>query len=52
MYDLNGKEIAVSSINKGSTISFIKTNGIYDGIYIIKIVNGMNVQSQKVLVKR
>ena len=43
---------AVSSINKGSTISFIKTNGIYDGIYIIKIVNGMNVQSHKVLIQR
>lgn len=52
MYDLNGKEIAVSSINKGSTISFVKTNGIYDGIYIIKIVNGMNVQSHKVLIQR
>ena len=52
MYDLNGKEISVSSINKGSTISFIKTNGIYDGIYIIKIVNGMNVQSHKVLIQR
>lgn len=52
MYDLNGKEVAVSSINKGSTISFIKTNGVYDGIYIIKIVNGMNVQSHKVLIQR
>ena len=52
LIDINGKLISKTKINPGSTIAHFSTEILYNGVYFIKISNGLNIISRKVIVKR
>ena len=52
LIDISGKIIKSSKILQGSTLSIIETDAIYDGIYFIKISDGEDSKSFKVIVKK
>ena len=50
LLDLSGKLVAATQINKGSTIAYFDTEAIYSGTYFVKISNGKNSTSKKVVI--
>lgn len=52
LYDMNGKLIKESIINKGQTISYFDIETVYAGIYLVKISNNNNVKTFKVVVEK
>lgn len=52
LYDMNGKLIKESRINKGQTISYFDIETVYAGIYLVKISNDDNVKTFKVVVEK
>ena len=52
MYDISGRLVKSTVINKGSTIWHIDTRTLYSGDYILKIINGDQVKTKKILVVR
>ncbi len=52
LFDLSGKLVAKSKINKGSTIAFFDVKTVYEGTYVLKISNGDNQITQKVFLKK
>jgi hypothetical protein len=47
---LSGKEVMSSTVN-GTQASF-STEGLSNGVYMIKVSNGTNVQMTKVIVRK
>ncbi|WP_395043821.1 YHYH protein [Flavobacterium sp.] len=47
-----GQVVKTSKILQGSTLSIIETDAIYDGIYYVKISNGNQSKSYKVIIKK
>jgi hypothetical protein len=52
LLDLSGKLIQKAKINAGSTIAYFDVESVYEGTYLVQIVNGTNTTAQKVVVKR
>lgn len=52
LVDVNGKTVATTHINRGSTIAYFDVQTIYEGAYLIKISNGSETVTRKVLVKK
>ncbi len=52
LLDLSGRVIKSSSINPGSTISWVDIRTLYSGSYVVRIVSGSAVISKPVVVKR
>ena len=52
LYDIAGKLINSSRINKGSTISYFDVQTVYEGTYLIKISSKEYSVTRKILVKR
>ncbi|MGZ3862332.1 MAG: YHYH protein [Bacteroidia bacterium] len=52
LLDVNGKTVASTRINKGSTIAYFDVQAVYEGVYFIKISNGTEAMTKKVVVKK
>jgi hypothetical protein len=52
LIDELGKVIKESKILQGSTLSIIETDTIYNGIYFVKISDGLNYKTYKVLINK
>ena len=52
LIDELGKIIKSSKIIQGSTLHIIETDAIYNGLYFVKISDGKNSNSYKVLIKK
>ncbi len=52
LFDITGKLIATTQINKGSTIAYFDAQTLYEGTYLIKISNGQAQITKKVVVQR
>ena len=50
LIDIQGKIIKTNKILQGSTLSIIETDTVYDGIYFVKISDGKESKSFKVIV--
>ena len=52
LYNINGKRIKQSKINKGQTIAYFDIETVYAGIYLVKISNENNAKTFKVVIKK
>ena len=52
LISIDGKELAKTQINKGQTASFLNIQTLYNGIYFVKISDGLSEFSQKVEISR
>jgi len=52
LYDMMGRNIASTFINKGQTVAFFDTQTLYDGTYLLVIENGKNTVTKKVVVAK
>jgi len=52
LIDELGKVVKISQILQGSTLSIIETDTIYNGIYFVKISDGKNSKSFKVIINK
>jgi hypothetical protein len=52
LIDELGKVVKTSQILQGSTLSIIETDTIYKGIYFLKISDGLNNKTYKVLLNK
>ena len=52
LIDELGKVVKTSQILQGSTLSIIETDTIYNGIYFVKISDGKNSKSLKVIINK
>jgi hypothetical protein len=50
--DMLGKVVKTTEIVQGSTLSIIETDTLYNGIYVIKVSDGKNVKTQKVIINK
>lgn len=52
LMDLTGKVVLSSVVKKGSTMAYFDTQTVYEGVYLVKISNGNNHTTQKVIVTK
>jgi hypothetical protein len=52
LYNMEGKLIKQTKINKGQTIAYFNIETLYAGVYIVKIQNSVMSESHKVLVQK
>ena len=52
LYDIQGKRVRSSVIQPGSTIGYMETSTLYDGNYIIKVIAGSRVRTEKIMIVR
>ncbi len=52
LFDASGKLVKQNKLYKGSTISFIETQTLYDGIYFLKISDTKSSISKKIILKK
>ena len=52
LVDELGKVVKSTKILQGSTLSIIETDSIYNGIYFVRIYNGTNFKSFKVIINK
>ncbi len=52
LYDLTGKLLQTTHILQGSTIAYFDTRTLYEGTYLIKIVNDGNVITKRIMVAK
>ena len=52
LFDSSGKLIQNATISAGSTIAYFDVQSVYEGTYIISIVNGNNTTAKKVVIER
>jgi hypothetical protein len=52
LFDLTGKLLQITHILQGSTIAYFDTRTLYEGTYLIKIVNDGNVITKKIVVAK
>jgi hypothetical protein len=50
--DVSGKLIKTTTINAGQTIAFFDLQTVYAGIYFVKISNGNNNLTRKIVVSK
>lgn len=52
LIDMMGKVVKTNEIIQGSTLSIIETDTLYNGIYIVKISDGKNQITQKIVISK
>ncbi len=52
LYDLQGKHVKSSIINKGQTITYFDIQTFYSGVYFVKISSGKYSESRKIVVNK
>ncbi len=52
LYDLSGKLMATSKINKGQTITYFDAQTLYEGTYLVKIYNAEEAVTKKIVISR
>ena len=52
LYDMTGKHIISQEILPGSTINYLDVRTLYSGEYIVKISDGKNESTTKVVIQR
>ena len=52
LIDELGKVVKTSEILQGSTLSIIETDTVYNGVYFVKILNGTNSKTFKVVINK
>ncbi|MEZ4938094.1 MAG: YHYH protein [Crocinitomicaceae bacterium] len=52
LYDMQGKVVQETEIKQGSTIWYLDTRTVYDGQYIIRITDGNQVLTRKLVISR
>lgn len=52
LFDLTGRLIESSKINKGQTIAYFDVETLYSGTYLIRITNGNNSETKKVVIQK
>lgn len=52
LLDITGKKVMQSRVNTGSTIAYFDVQALYEGTYIVQIMNGTNVTTKKVIIQR
>lgn len=52
LYDLTGKLLQTSQILQGSTITYFDTRTLYEGTYLVKIIDNGNVVTKKIVVAK
>ena len=52
LYDINGKLVRESQIAQGSTIWYLDTQTLYAGEYLVKINDGVNSVTKKVIIQK
>lgn len=50
LVDMNGKLVREGRINAGSTLSYLDTQTLYDGIYTLQLIQGEKIINKKVVV--
>ena len=50
LLDINGRLVQQSTIYQGSTLAYFDTRTLYDGEYIVKLSDGKQVHTEKVIV--
>ncbi len=48
LYDITGKKIATTILYQGSTIAYFDTRTLYNGDYVVKLINGNEIYSKKI----
>jgi hypothetical protein len=52
LFDLTGKMVAKTQLNKGSTIAYFDVQTLYNGTYMVVISNGENHFTQKIVINK
>ncbi len=52
LFDLTGKLVAKTQLNKGSTIAYFDVQTLYNGTYMVVISNGVNHFTQKIVINK
>ncbi len=52
LFDLTGRVVQKTQINKGSTIAYFDTQALYAGTYFVKISNGQGQITRKVVLEK
>ena len=52
LFDITGKKVQSTKINKGQTVTFFDVQTLYSGVYIVKISNGNLQTTRKVVLTR
>ncbi|MBL7887341.1 MAG: YHYH protein [Flavobacterium sp.] len=52
LLDTNGKLIKTTQLNAGQSIGYFDVQDVYNGVYFVKISDGMNSKSLKVLIRK
>lgn len=52
LFDLTGKLVAKTQINKGSTVAYFDAQTLYNGTYMVVISNGENHFTQKIVINK
>ncbi|MFN3446922.1 MAG: YHYH protein, partial [Bacteroidia bacterium] len=52
LFDLTGKLVAKTQINKGSTVAYFDAQTLYNGTYMVVISNGDNHFTQKIVINK
>ncbi|TAE50813.1 MAG: YHYH protein [Bacteroidetes bacterium] len=52
LYDLNGRLVQSAQLKQGSTITYLDTRTLYNGAYVLQVLSGQYVHTQKVLIAR
>jgi len=52
LFDLSGKLVVSTTLYQGSTIAWLDTRTVYNGTYLLKIKNGQQIITKKVIVAK
>ena len=52
LYDLSGKLVQKTTLNKGASITYIDTKTLYVGTYFVKIIGANSVVNKKVIIEK
>lgn len=52
LIDIMGKVLQSTMIHKGQTVAYFDVKTVYNGTYFVKITNGTNVKTEKVVINR
>ena len=52
LYDVSGKLVQKTTLNKGASITYIDTKTLYAGTYFVKIIGANSVVNKKVIIEK
>jgi hypothetical protein len=51
LFDIQGKLIQTTTMNQGSSVAYFDTRSLYDGEYIVRMANGNQIISEKIIIQ-